>query len=57
MSLLVIYEILELFFNTLTVHDRHSLRHKEHLPQSIQMHLSQKLFPNLLLHFRNLHKI
>ena len=57
MSLLVIYEILGLFANTLTVHDRHSLRYKENLPQSIQMHLSQKLFPNLLLHFQNLHKI
>ena len=57
MSLLVIYEILGLFVNTLTVHDRHSLRYKENLPQSIQMHLSQKLFPNLLLHFQNLHKI
>ena len=42
MSLLVIFEILELFVNTLTPNDKYSLCNSEYLPQRIQMQLSKK---------------
>ena len=42
MSLLVIFEILELFVNTLTPDDKYSLCNSEYLSQRIQMQLSKK---------------
>ena len=42
MSLLVICEILGLFFNTLIVDDKYFLCNSENLPQPIQMLLSKK---------------
>ena len=38
MSLLVISGILGLFVNTFTANDKYSLRNKENLPQTIQIH-------------------
>ena len=43
MYLLMIYEILGLFFNILTVDHKYSLFNTENLPQSFQMQLSNKL--------------
>ena len=40
-SLLLIYEILGLFVNTLTRDDKHSPCNSENIPQSIQMQLSK----------------
>ena len=53
MSLLVIFETLGLFVNTLTVDNNSSLCNSENLQQPIQMTLSkkQKPFLNFLLHF------
>ena len=42
MSLLVIYKILRLFVNALTVDDKHYLLTRDNLTQPIQMQLSQK---------------
>ena len=42
MSPLVIWEILELFVNTLTADDKYSLRNIENLWQPIQIQLSQR---------------
>ena len=41
-SLLVIYKILRLFVNTMTVNDNRYLLNRENLPQPIQMQLSEK---------------
>ena len=41
-SLLVIWEILGLFVNTLTADGKYSLCNRENLPQPIQMQLSKK---------------
>ena len=41
-SLLVIYIILSLFVNTLTVNDKHYLLNRDNLTQTIQIQLSQK---------------
>ena len=41
MSLLVIFEILELFVNTLTTNDKYSLGNRESFLQAIQMQLSK----------------
>ena len=59
MSLLVIFETLGLFVNTLTVDNNSSLCNSENLQQPIQMTLSkkQKPFLNFLLHFWNLNQI
>ena len=54
-------KILRLFFNTLTVNDKHYLLNRENLRQSIQMQLSEKLktfsqfFFFFFLHFKNLY--
>ena len=47
MSLLKIFEILGLFFNTLNADDKYCLRNSENLRQPIQMQLSKKqnIFP------------
>ena len=42
MSLLVVFEILGLFVNTLTVDEMYSLRNRGNLRQPIQMKLSKK---------------
>ena len=42
MSLLVIYKILRLFVNALTVDHKHYLLTRDNLTQPIQMQLSQK---------------
>ena len=44
MSLLVIYEILGLFVNTLTVDENYPLYSTENLPQPNQMQLTKKFF-------------
>ena len=44
MSLLVIFEILALFFNILSADHKDSLCNNENLQQSIQMQLSKRLF-------------
>ena len=41
-SLLVIYIILSLFVNTLTVNDKYYLLNRDNLTQQIQMQLSEK---------------
>ena len=41
MSLLVIYKILGVFVNTLTLDDKYSLLNSENLRQPIQMQLSK----------------
>ena len=53
MSLLVIFEILGLFVNTLTVIGKHSLPHTDSLLRIIQMYLSmkQKVFSQSLAAF------
>ena len=38
----MIHKILRLFFNTLTVNDKHYMLKRDNLPQPIQMQLSQK---------------
>ena len=38
----MIQKILRLFFNTLTVNDKHYLLNRDNLPQPIQMQLSEK---------------
>ena len=42
-SLLVIHKILRVFFNTLTVDDKHYLLNRDQLMQPIQSQLSKKL--------------
>ena len=42
-SLLVLYKILRVFFNTLTVDDKHYVLKRDKLTQPIQAQLSQKL--------------
>ena len=42
LSLVVISEILAMFFSTLTADDKYSLRNRENLWQAIQMQLSKK---------------
>ena len=42
MSLVVISEILAMFFSTLTADDKYYLRNRENLWQAIQMQLSKK---------------
>ena len=42
MSLLVIFEILGLFVNTVTVDEKYSLLNRKNLPQPIEMKLSKK---------------
>ena len=42
MSLLVIFEILELFLNIFTVDDKYSFPNSENLPQPIQLQLLKK---------------
>ena len=44
MSLLVIYEILGLFVNTLTVDEKYPLYNTENSPQPNQMQLTKKIF-------------
>ena len=54
MSLLVAYQILGLFLNTLTADEKHFFCNSESLQQPIQIHLPKKLklfSLNLLLHF------
>ena len=53
MSLLVIYKILRLFVNAMTVDDKHYLLPRDNLTQPIQMQLSQKQkkFDQLFLPF------
>ena len=53
MSLLVIYKILRLFVNAMTVDDKHYLLTRDNLTQPIQMQLSQKQkkFDQLFLPF------
>ena len=41
-SLLVIYQLVRLFFNALTAYDKHSLVNRDNLTEPIQMQLSQK---------------
>ena len=55
-SLLVIWESLRLFVNTLSAVDKCSLPNRDNLNQPIHMQLSQKLktFCSFILHFRNL---
>ena len=38
----MIHKILRLFFNTLTVNEKHYLLNRDNLPQPIQMQLSEK---------------
>ena len=58
-SFLLIYKILGLFFNPLTVNDKYSLLNRDNLKQHLQMQLSQKKqgFLSFSLHFRNLDSI
>ena len=58
-SLLVRWESLRLFFNTMSAVDKCSLRNRDNLMQPIHMQLSQKLktFCSFILHFRNFGKI
>ena len=55
-SLLVIWESLRLFVNTMTAFDKWSLPNRDILMQPIHMQLSQKFktFSGFILHFRNL---
>ena len=48
-SWLEICEILGLFVNTLTAHDKYSLLNRDNLTQPIQMQLSEKTFPEFFL--------
>ena len=54
--LLVIWQGLRLFVNTMTAVERYSLPNKDNLTQPIHMQFSQKLkiFLNFFLHFQNL---
>ena len=61
----MIHKILRLFFNTLTVNDKHYMLKRDNLPQPIQMQLSQKQntfsefffsFLNSSLNFKHLTK-
>ena len=58
-SALVWYEILRLFFKTLTADDKYSGRCMQSLPQQFQTSLSRKkkTFSDFLLHFWNVHEI
>ena len=49
----MIHEILRLFFNILTVNDKHYLLNRDNLSQPIQIQLSgkQKTFPEFCLSF------
>ena len=55
-SLLVIWESLRLFLNTMSAIDKCSIPNRDKLMQPIHMQLSQKLktFCSFILHFRNL---
>ena len=55
-SLLVIWESLRLFLNTMSAVDKCSLPNRDNLMQPIHMQLSQKLktFCSFILHFQNL---
>ena len=55
-SLLVIWESLRLFVNTMSAVDKCSLPNRDNFMQPIHMGLSQKLkyFCSFILHFRNL---
>ena len=59
MSLLVIWQRLRLFVNTMTFIDKCSLPNRDNLMQPIHMQLFQKLktFCSFILHFRNLGSI
>ena len=59
MSPSVWYEMLRLFVNALTADDKYSGSNMKNLPQQFQTLLSQKqkLFPDFLLHFWNVHEI
>ena len=59
MSPSVWYEMLRLFVNALTADDKYSGSNMQNLPQQFQTPLSQKqkLFPDFLLHFWNVHEI
>ena len=52
-SLLVIQKILKLFFNTLTVGDKHYLLNRDNLTRTIQIELSgkKKAFSNFFFFF------
>ena len=61
----MIYKILKVFFNALTVHNKHYLLNRDKLTQAIQQELSQKqkdftqfffAFLNSLLNFKHLPK-
>ena len=61
----MIYKILKVFFNALTVHNKHYLLNRDKLTQPIQQELSQKqkdytqfffAFLNSLLNFKHLPK-
>ena len=61
----MIYKILKVFFNALTVHNKHYLLNRDKLTQPIQQELSQKqkdftqfffAFLNSLLNFKHLSK-
>ena len=58
-SLLMIWKILGLFFNTLTADDKHSLLSRDNLTQPIQMQLSkkQRAFYHFFLNFWTLDQI
>ena len=56
-SLLVIYKIVRLFVNALTAHEKHYLRNRDNLTQSIEMQLSQKQKPFSQLFFAFLKSI
>ena len=58
-SLLVIFELLLLFFKTLTADDKYPLCNIWNLPQVIQMLLSKKVknVLNFFLHFSNIYQI
>ena len=57
-SVLVVFEILRLFLNILTLYERNSLSVKASVYQFNSSYLkSEKYFLNFSLHFRKLHKI
>ena len=59
MSALVWSDILGLFVNTLTAHNKYSRCNVPNFAEQFQTPLSQKkrLFVDFLLHFRNVHEI
>ena len=59
MSPSVWYEMLRLFVNALTADDKYSGSNMQNLPEQFQTLLSQKqkLFPDFLSHFWNVHEI